>query len=334
MDFGIDREKIKIWQSNTSEILVYLINGCVLVIAILTATSTLAAPADCIVVDKFKWQDINDLDNSILNIDALSVIDSCQRKVDNSNKAADYTRLALANYIAIRQKEASTSYREDKTTPLRKPLNVSLRWAIALGDPKAYRLADFLKKNTVLTNVRCLLPRRTHRDCLDMAEKLEAGNTLIEAKDAVDEDYNNDPARIVEKRIAMERARQREILNIATGKIKQYVGVINWTIEHSCNEGRGTRDPILVRFFEAANGRLTGETWPDKEDKEDVYIIPPRSRRNVSLRCAPTTQVCYGAGYNESLPRSWGLGLNANSGCTSCCYICGKEPDIALTCSN
>ena len=313
--------------------LVVMIKGCLTILAVLSANGALAAPnADCLAVDKFDWQDIEIQHDSIMEVDALSVIDACKSRVDDSNKAEDYTRLALANYIAIRQ-DIDSKQRVDRSSPRGKALNVPLKWAIALGDAKAYRLVDFLRKSDIrLIYVKCLHPRITHRDCLNMAEKLEAGNTLIEAKDAVQRDYDNDPARGKEKRIAREQAEQREVWNIATGKVKKYVGAIHWTFEHSCNSG--SSEPILVRFFEASNGKLTGETWPDKKDKEDVYIVPAGSRRDVSLSCAPTTQVCYGAGFSESAPRSWGLGLNAQSGCASCCYVCGKQPNVALTCAN
>ena len=279
--------------------LLVIIKGCLTILAILSANSALAAQnADCLVVDKFSWQDIDTQLYSTMEIDALSVIDACKLRVDNSNKAEDYTRLALANYIAIRQ-DVDSRQRVDKKSPLGKALNVSLKWAIALGDAKAYRFVQYLRESDIrLIDVKCLHPRLTHRDCLNMAGKLEAGNTLTEAKDAVQKDYDNDPARWKEKRLAMEQAEQREAWNIATGKVKKYVGAIHWTVEHSCNSG--SREPILVRFFETSNGKLTGEMWPDKKDKEDVYIIPAGSRRDVSLSCAPTTQVCYGAGFSAN----------------------------------
>lgn len=326
-------ERINKWLSIAGTTLLVIIKGCLTILAILLANGALASQnSDCLVLDNFDWQDIDTRHHSIMEVDALSVIDACKLRVDNSNKAEDYTRLALANYVAIRQ-DIDSKQRVDKNSPLGKALNVSLKWAIALGDAKAYRFVHYLRESDIrLIDIKCLYPRITHRDCLNMAEKLEAGNTLTEAKDAVQKDYDNDPARGKEKRLAREQAEQREAWNIATGKVKEYVGAIHWTFEHSCNSG--SREPILVRFFEASNGKLTGEMWPDKKDKEDVYIIPAGSRRDVSLSCAPTTQVCYGAGFSESAPRNWGLGLNAQNGCTSCCYVCGKQPNVALTCAN
>ena len=89
-------ERINKWLSIAGTTLLVIIKGCLTILAILLANGALASQnSDCLVLDNFDWQDIDTRHHSIMEVDALSVIDACKLRVDNSNKAEDLSLIHI-----------------------------------------------------------------------------------------------------------------------------------------------------------------------------------------------------------------------------------------------
>lgn len=98
--------------------------------------------------------------------------------------------------------------------------------------------------------------------------------------------------------------------------LSKSTGVVNFFITNSCSSS----SPINVIFRESYEGEVTGYKWPS----EGYYSFKNRGvTETVSIKCAYPSSVCYGATTNlSSKSYSWGLGLNHDRGCKTCCYAC------------
>ncbi len=84
---------------------------------------------------------------------------------------------------------------------------------------------------------------------------------------------------------------------------------MRWVLTDGCNDGRGLR----TRFFDKTNNLM----WPDAER---VYVAGSGGSVEVSLGANAGATICYGAAKDPDDRTYWGIGLDGNQGCASCCY--------------
>lgn len=110
----------------------------------------------------------------------------------------------------------------------------------------------------------------------------------------------------------------------------KYTSKLNFFFTHSCQTAskpslRTVNKTIEIQLFEALNGERTGEKWPDAAD--EVYLLEGHSlfknTKSISIRCAPSTLVCYGATV-RGRDKYWGLGGVGDESCTNCCASCPR----------
>lgn len=109
----------------------------------------------------------------------------------------------------------------------------------------------------------------------------------------------------------------------------KYTSRLNFFFTHACGTAvnpnlRTASETIEIQLFEALDGKRTGEKWPDAAG--EVYFLDGHSMfkntRSISIRCAPSTLVCFGATLNGRRSSHWGLGGDGESSCTDCCASC------------
>ncbi|MEM1389137.1 MAG: hypothetical protein AAF748_07775 [Pseudomonadota bacterium] len=82
-------------------------------------------------------------------------------------------------------------------------------------------------------------------------------------------------------------------------------------------------------FDNESNGRISIKFFSDVRDWEwpgnnQVYYVDPRDGvRTMTLSCNQGERICYGAWLDSNPNYIWGVGRTGNSGCRSCCYVCG-----------
>jgi hypothetical protein len=84
---------------------------------------------------------------------------------------------------------------------------------------------------------------------------------------------------------------------------------LSWTIADGCNDGLG----LQVRFFDANNNLV----WPDSSN---VYVIGSNQQQSYNLNALRSGKICVGAQTNPPNSTYWGVGINGNMGCASCCF--------------
>ena len=81
------------------------------------------------------------------------------------------------------------------------------------------------------------------------------------------------------------------------------------------------RDTVHWRVFQfqslRANATRLG-SWPGGDE---VYVLRLNETLEENLRCTPNAYVCYG-GRNTRTRGYWGVGIDGNKGCTTCCERC------------
>lgn len=95
---------------------------------------------------------------------------------------------------------------------------------------------------------------------------------------------------------------------------------LSWSVVDACNDSRR----VEYRFFEVANERNTGRSWPGGSR---FYITPGYNRTVTStLACSPGTSVAIGAQIDRDGGRwSFGAGFDGTRGCSECVYACGAN---------
>ena len=89
---------------------------------------------------------------------------------------------------------------------------------------------------------------------------------------------------------------------------------MTWDIRDACSDGWG----IEVRFFDVTNSLV----WPANSNL--VYTANPAGTVRRTLSCVTGAQICYGARpRNDFSSDYWGVGIDGNQGCDTCCSICG-----------
>jgi len=86
---------------------------------------------------------------------------------------------------------------------------------------------------------------------------------------------------------------------------------MTFTLTDGCSDGRG----IQYRFFDKTANLL----WPNSSQ---VYIIPAGQTRSTSISCTRGNRICYGAQTDPPAGTYWGVGINGDLGCDTCCYTC------------
>lgn len=101
------------------------------------------------------------------------------------------------------------------------------------------------------------------------------------------------------------------------------MSALTWTITDSCSDGRG----LHVRFWDKTNNLV----WPNATQ---VYVVSPGATLNQTLSCQNGALVCFGARTDPQTTTYWGVDLDGNQGCDSCCIQCANVSTGAnLTCS-
>lgn len=95
---------------------------------------------------------------------------------------------------------------------------------------------------------------------------------------------------------------------------------MTWVINDGCSDGRG----LYWQLFDKANG----QKWAGPP-------IPSGGSQSLRIDCRTGAKICYGARTNPDSGTHWGVDLDGNAGCSSCCFTCA-ETTIArnLTCSD
>lgn len=88
---------------------------------------------------------------------------------------------------------------------------------------------------------------------------------------------------------------------------------MRWELGDGCNDGTG----LWARFFDETNNLL----WPNSSQ---VYFTNSGGTVDVTLTCYTGAKICYGARRQNDQADSywWGVDINNDKGCPSCCYNC------------
>ncbi len=91
-----------------------------------------------------------------------------------------------------------------------------------------------------------------------------------------------------------------------------------WTIKDGCFDGLG----IYLRFFDETNGLI----FPNSSQ---AYIINSGRSGTVKLTVKRGAKICYGAEPTSRDGSYWGVGLDNDQGCASCCNIVPNSGNIS-----
>lgn len=87
---------------------------------------------------------------------------------------------------------------------------------------------------------------------------------------------------------------------------------MEWSLSDGCNDGRG----IGVKLFDKTNNLV----WPNASQ---YWTAGPGGSVDVAISCQRGARICFGASTDPVTSRYWGVGLDGNRGCDSCCFTCG-----------
>ena len=91
-----------------------------------------------------------------------------------------------------------------------------------------------------------------------------------------------------------------------------------WTVIDGCGDGLG----LYVRFFDETNNII----FPNSSQ---VYSISSDRTGTVRLSVKRGAKICYGAEPTNRDGSFWGVGLDNNQSCASCCNIVPNTGNIA-----
>jgi hypothetical protein len=95
-----------------------------------------------------------------------------------------------------------------------------------------------------------------------------------------------------------------------------------WTIKDGCFDGLG----VYVRFFDETNGLV----FPNASQ---AYVINSGRSGTVKLTVKRGAKICYGAEPTNRDGSYWGVGLDNDQGCASCCNIVPDSGNISRSVS-
>jgi hypothetical protein len=93
-----------------------------------------------------------------------------------------------------------------------------------------------------------------------------------------------------------------------------------WTIKDGCGDGSG----LYVRFFDETNDLV----FPNSSQ---VYIINSGRTGVIKLSVKRGAKICYGAEPSDLDGSYWGVSLDDNQSCASCCNIVPNSGNLART---
>lgn len=91
-----------------------------------------------------------------------------------------------------------------------------------------------------------------------------------------------------------------------------------WTITDGCGDGFG----LYVRFFDETNDLV----FPNSSQ---VYIINSSRASTIKLSVKRGAKICYGAEPSNLDGSYWGVGLDDDQSCASCCNIVPNSGNIS-----
>ena len=98
--------------------------------------------------------------------------------------------------------------------------------------------------------------------------------------------------------------------------------VMDWSLSDACNDGRG----IGVRLFDKSNSLV----WPGASQ---YWRAAAGGSVDVRISCQRGARICFGAATDPQTSTYWGIGLDGNRGCDSCCFQCNDvRVARSLTC--
>ena len=89
---------------------------------------------------------------------------------------------------------------------------------------------------------------------------------------------------------------------------------MTFRISDGCSDGEGFR----VRLFDKTDNLV----WPEPGR---VYVLDPGETMDFPIACRPGNKICYGAQTTTGNDHYWGIGLDGDQGCDSCCYTCQSQ---------
>lgn len=93
-----------------------------------------------------------------------------------------------------------------------------------------------------------------------------------------------------------------------------------WTIKDGCLDGSG----IYVRFFDETNNLV----FPNGTQ---AYVVNSGRSSVIKLTVKRGAKICYGAEPTDLDGSFWGVGLDNDQGCSSCCNVVPSKGNIART---
>jgi hypothetical protein len=93
-----------------------------------------------------------------------------------------------------------------------------------------------------------------------------------------------------------------------------------WTVVDNCFDGLG----IFVRFFDQTNNLV----FPNSSQ---AYVINSGRSNVIKLTVKRGAKICYGAEPTDLDGSFWGVSLDGNQGCTSCCNIVPNSGNLNRT---
>ena len=94
----------------------------------------------------------------------------------------------------------------------------------------------------------------------------------------------------------------------------------------ACDDGQAVHSRLFQRAQAAASGTPWAAQWP--KGQSNVYVTQSYNVENgVRVSCPSGQLVCYGAESADG-GSSWGVGLDGNEGCSSCCRNCPNSGQV------
>jgi hypothetical protein len=96
--------------------------------------------------------------------------------------------------------------------------------------------------------------------------------------------------------------------------------LFTWNITDGCVDGHG----LYVRFFDTTNDLV----WPNSSQ---VYTVPANKTGQVKLTVKRGAKICYGAETNPPDGGYWGLSLDGDQSCSTCCTVVPQTGNVTRT---
>ncbi|MFN2425168.1 MAG: dockerin type I domain-containing protein [Candidatus Binatia bacterium] len=98
----------------------------------------------------------------------------------------------------------------------------------------------------------------------------------------------------------------------STVSVNLVCGLVEWTLSDGCNDGKG----IQYRLFDVDHDLVS-------PGGDQAWIIESFGGKSaVPVACINGAKICYGGEQRPPTGLYWGVGINGDEGCQSCCLTC------------